>query len=49
MVPVEAELTDEDNMPVGNVTGTSDKLPIEEQLKMIREILPEHFLLARSE
>ena len=27
--PVEAELTDEDNMPVGNVTGTSDKLPIE--------------------
>ena len=38
--PVEAELTDEDNMPVGNVTGTSDKLPIEEQLKMIREILP---------
>ena len=39
--PVEAELTDEDNMPVGNVTGTSDKLPIEEQLKMIREILPD--------
>ena len=39
--PVEAELTDEDNMPVGNVTGTSDKLPIEEQLKMIREMLPD--------
>ena len=34
-----AELTDADGMPVGNVTGTSDKLPIEEQLKMMREIL----------
>ena len=29
------------DIPVGNVTGTSDKLPIEEQLKMIREILPD--------
>ena len=27
--------------PVGEVTGTSDKLPVEAQLKMIREILPE--------
>lgn len=36
-----AELTDADGMPVGNVTGTSDKLPIEEQLKMMREILPD--------
>mgnify|MGYP004634076055 CR=1 FL=1 len=25
----------------GNVTGTSDKLPVEEQLKMIREMLPQ--------
>ena len=28
-------------MPVGNITGTSDKLPVSEQLAMIREILPE--------
>ncbi len=27
--------------PVGEVTGTSDKLPVEEQLKMIREMLPD--------
>lgn len=28
-------------MPAGEVTGTSDKLPVEQQLAMIREILPE--------
>ena len=28
-------------MPVGAVTGTSDQLPVEAQLKMIREILPD--------
>lgn len=39
--PVIAELAKEDGMPVGNTTGTSDKLPVEEQLKMIRELLPE--------
>lgn len=39
--PEAAELTDKDGMPVGEVTGTSDKLPIEEQLQMMREILPE--------
>lgn len=39
--PVEAELASEDKKPVGNVTGTSDELPVEAQLKMIREILPE--------
>ena len=27
--------------PLGNVTGTSDELPVEAQLKMIREILPD--------
>ena len=27
--------------PAGEVTGTSDKLPVEEQLKMIREMLPD--------
>ncbi|MDY5845269.1 MAG: ABC transporter substrate-binding protein [Bariatricus sp.] len=39
--PIAAELADEDGKPVGEVTGTSDKLPIEEQLKMIRQILPD--------
>lgn len=39
--PEAAELAAEDKMPVGNVTGTSDQLPVEAQLKMIREILPD--------
>lgn len=39
--PVAAELATADQKPVGNVTGTSDELPIEAQLKMIREILPD--------
>lgn len=39
--PVAAELADKDGNPVGDVTGTSDKLPVEEQLKMIREMMPE--------
>ena len=39
--PVAAELANADGTPAGEVTGTSDKLPVEAQLKMIREILPE--------
>lgn len=39
--PVAAELADKDKKPTGEVTGTSDKLPVEEQLKMIRQMLPE--------
>lgn len=39
--PVAAELATDDKMPVGEVTGTSDVLPVEAQLKMIREILPD--------
>lgn len=39
--PVAAELAAADGKPVGNITGTSDKLPVEEQLKMIRELLPD--------
>ena len=39
--PVLAQLATEDKKSVGNITGTSDKLPVEEQLKMIREILPD--------
>ncbi len=37
--PEEAELAGEDKTPVGNVTGTSDQLPVE--AKMIREMLPD--------
>ena len=39
--PVAADLANADGTPVGEITGTSDKLPVEAQLKMIREILPE--------
>lgn len=39
--PVAAELAAEDRMPVGDVTGTSDKLPVEKQLEMIRKVLPD--------
>lgn len=39
--PVAAELADKDGKAVGNITGTSDKLPIEAQLKMIRQMLPD--------
>ena len=39
--PVAAELATKDGKPVGEVTGTSDKLPVEAQLKMIREMLPD--------
>ena len=37
----EAQLADDEGMPVGAVTGTSDQLPVEAQLAMIREILPD--------
>ncbi len=39
--PVAAELADEDGNSVGEVTGTSDKLPVEQQLEMIRKMLPD--------
>lgn len=39
--PIGAGLANEDGSSVGNITGTSDALPVEEQLKMIREVLPE--------
>ena len=32
---------DDEGNPVGEITGTSDELPIKEQLEMIREILPD--------
>ena len=39
--PIEAGLAYEDGSPVGNVTGTSDLLPFDKQLEMIRAMLPE--------
>lgn len=39
--PVGAGLAKEDGSPVGNITGTSDALAVDEQLKMIRKILPD--------
>lgn len=39
--PVTAELATKDKMPVGKITGTSDILPVEAQLQMIREVLPQ--------
>ncbi|MGN0414796.1 MAG: ABC transporter substrate-binding protein [Agathobacter sp.] len=39
--PVAAGLANEDGSNVGNVTGSSDVLPVEEQLKMIRALMPD--------
>lgn len=39
--PVIAELADKKGEPVGEITGTSDKLPVEEQLQMMRKMLPD--------
>lgn len=39
--PVASQLANEDGSPVGNITGTSDKLAVTEQLEMIRQILPD--------
>lgn len=39
--PVGAGLVNEDGTNVGDITGTSDKLPVTEQLQMIRDLMPE--------
>ena len=39
--PVVAGLAKKDGSSVGNITGSSDVLPVEEQLKMIREMMPD--------
>ena len=39
--PVAAALADESGAAVGEITGTSDKLPVREQLEMIRALLPD--------
>lgn len=38
--PVAAGLAEKNGKPVGNVTGTSDKIPAEAQLKLITEMFP---------
>ena len=38
--PVAAELAKVDGTPVGNVTGTSDKIPADAQLKLMTEMFP---------
>ncbi len=39
--PAEAGLADEDGNSTGNITGSSDRLPVKEQLQMIRKIMPD--------
>lgn len=39
--PVGAGLANEDGSNAGNITGSCDVLPVEEQLKMIRALLPD--------
>ena len=39
--PISAGFAKEDGTPTGNITGTSNKLPVEAQLQMIRDILPD--------
>lgn len=39
--PVGAQLASKDGKSVGNITGTSDALPVKEQLAMIRNVLPD--------
>lgn len=39
--PVASGLANEDGSSVGNITGTSDALPVTNQLEMIRQVMPE--------
>ena len=39
--PVAAMLAKEDGTSGGNITGTSDQLPVEAQLKLIRDMMPD--------
>lgn len=39
--PIAAQLANEDGSSVDNATGTSDKLAVDAQLKMIRDFMPE--------
>ena len=39
--PIGAGLANEDGSSVGNITGTADSLPVQEQLDMIRAMMPD--------
>ncbi len=39
--PIGAKLANKDGTGVGNITGTSDELPVEAQLKLIRAMMPD--------
>ena len=39
--PAEAGLADEEGNPAGNITGSSDVLPVKAQLEMIRSLMPD--------
>ena len=39
--PVAANIANEDMTPVGNITGTSDKLPVKDQILLIRKMYPD--------
>ncbi len=39
--PISAKLANEDGTNPGNITGTSDALPVEAQLKLIRAMMPD--------
>lgn len=39
--PIAANIANDDKSPVGNITGTSDKLPVEAQLDLIRKMYPD--------
>ena len=39
--PVAANIAGEDKKPVGNITGTSDKLPVKDQIVLIRKMYPD--------
>ncbi|MGI6205247.1 MAG: ABC transporter substrate-binding protein [Anaerovoracaceae bacterium] len=39
--PVAAGFANEDGTNTGNITGSSDKLPVKEQLEMIRKLMPD--------
>jgi putative ABC transport system substrate-binding protein len=37
--PAQAKLVDSNEKPGGNITGTSDKTPVEEQIKLIKQVV----------
>ena len=39
--PVAANLANDDLTPIGNITGTSDRLPVDAQLALIKEMFPD--------